>query len=72
MKRLFYRRGGTNMAAGLKLLREAMAIQKRSAATKIGILITDGRSKNLSATLRESSMARADGITLLSRCWTLH
>lgn len=54
------------MAAGLKLLREAIANQRRSDATKIGILITDGQSKNLSATLRESSMARADGITLLT------
>lgn len=54
------------MAAGLKLVREAMAISKRPGANKIGILLTDGRSKDLPATLRESSMARADGIALLT------
>lgn len=57
-------REGTNTAFGIKTMTEMFLKQGRRNVPTLGIVITDGISKNPSMTAREAAIARAAGINM--------
>lgn len=64
---IIYRRGKTNTAAALRLLREQgfPADKINPFHRKIAVILTDGNSDNFLETIKEAMLTRAAGITLL-------
>lgn len=62
-----YRRGKTNTAAALRMLREQGFSNNRisSFMRKIAVILTDGNSDNFLETIEEAKKARSAGITLI-------
>lgn len=60
-----YSGGSTNMAAGLQAMLTEFTPRARSGVTKIGIVMTDGRSDDFNATTKQAELLRQAGITLI-------
>ena len=59
-------RDGTDIYLAIRELRIIMEEQARPAVFKKAVLITDGYSKNIAATLREAAATRQDGVDLIA------
>ncbi|XP_052673852.1 uncharacterized protein LOC128155962 isoform X3 [Crassostrea angulata] len=57
---------GTNTAKGIQRVRKMMAEEGRQFAPKLAVVITDGRSTRPQETIREASLAKAEGITMIA------
>lgn len=65
--KIAYRRGKTNTAAALRMLRELAFPSNRISPfmRKIAVILTDGNSDNFLETIEEAKKARSAGITLI-------
>ncbi|KAL4216359.1 collagen [Mactra antiquata] len=59
-------RSGTATYKALAEMREEFQLRGRDGVTKIGIVITDGKSTNSSATMLQSLQAKSDGINMIA------
>ncbi|KAL5006241.1 hypothetical protein ScPMuIL_015047 [Solemya velum] len=64
--RLPHPRDGTNTSLGIKTMTEMFLTQGRPNVPTVGIVITDGISKNPDETAREAAIARALGINMFA------
>lgn len=64
IKSMRYNEGGTRIAAGIRTGSTLFARSSRKNASKVMILVTDGRSSDKTETAREAQRAKAEGVTI--------